>query len=141
MTLVEISFDIDENGILTVTTKVLSTGKTKILMVTNENRRLSPEEIEKIVADAKKYKHDDETFKEKEHDALHDFLCDDPTKSDFETQSTDSLYSSHGNFNEFRIEKTLKDANDYTHEDGNIKKKSYAYNASDTVVTYIRRKE
>ncbi|GJS62705.1 heat shock cognate 70 kDa protein 2-like protein [Tanacetum coccineum] len=81
MTLVEISFDIDANCILTVTAKVLSTGKTKKLIVTNENGRLSLEEIEKIVTNAKKYKHKDETFKEKEQDALHDCLPDGPVST------------------------------------------------------------
>ncbi|GKB11468.1 putative heat shock protein 70 family protein [Tanacetum coccineum] len=42
-------FDIDRNGILTVTAKILSTGKTEKLTITNENGSLSMLQIEKMM--------------------------------------------------------------------------------------------
>ncbi|GKB76301.1 putative heat shock protein 70 family protein [Tanacetum coccineum] len=48
----KICFDIDANGILTVTAEILSTGKTEKLIITNENGRLSMSQIEKMVNDA-----------------------------------------------------------------------------------------
>ncbi|GJR14804.1 putative heat shock protein 70 family protein [Tanacetum coccineum] len=44
----KICFDIDANGILTVTAEILSTGKTEKLIITNENGRLSMSQIEKM---------------------------------------------------------------------------------------------
>nr|KAJ0184732.1 hypothetical protein LSAT_V11C900469840 [Lactuca sativa] len=58
-------FEIDANGILTVTSQILSTGKTEKLTVVNENGRLSKEEIEKMIEDADKYKQEDQEYKKK----------------------------------------------------------------------------
>ncbi|XP_071741438.1 heat shock cognate 70 kDa protein-like [Rutidosis leptorrhynchoides] len=62
--------EIDANGILTVTAKILSTGHTEKLVINNENRRLSKEKIENMVKDAEKYKLEDQEFKRK-MDACH----------------------------------------------------------------------
>ncbi|KAL4572435.1 hypothetical protein LXL04_019212 [Taraxacum kok-saghyz] len=62
---VEDCFEIDENGILIVTSKVVSTGKTKSLTVTNLSGRLSKEEVEKMVKDAEKFKLEDQEYKRK----------------------------------------------------------------------------
>ncbi|XP_076914035.1 heat shock cognate 70 kDa protein-like [Bidens hawaiensis] len=69
-------FDIDANGILTVTASIISTGKTEKLIISNENGRLSKEEIEKMVNDAEKYKLKDQEFKKKAeaHNALDDCI-------------------------------------------------------------------
>ncbi|KAJ9545246.1 hypothetical protein OSB04_024953 [Centaurea solstitialis] len=71
-------FEVDANGILTVTAKILSTGKTEKLTITNESGRLSKEEIEKMVKEAEKYKHEDQEFKKKADaiNALEDCLYD-----------------------------------------------------------------
>ncbi|CAH1446011.1 unnamed protein product [Lactuca virosa] len=58
-------FEIDTNGILTVTSEILSTGKTEKLLITNENGRLSKEQIQKMVKDAEKYKQEDQEYKKK----------------------------------------------------------------------------
>lgn len=74
---VEDCFEIDSNGILTVTSKVVSTGKTEKLTITNHNGRLSKQEIEKMVKDAEKFKLEDQEYKRKMHayNALEDCLC------------------------------------------------------------------
>ncbi|MFS7921611.1 putative Heat shock protein 70 family [Helianthus anomalus] len=73
---IKISFEIDENGILTVTAKILSTGKKNEFAITYENRRLSKEDIEKMVKDAKMYKHKDQEFKKRvdAYNELEDFI-------------------------------------------------------------------
>nr|GFA50357.1 putative heat shock protein 70 family [Tanacetum cinerariifolium] len=70
------TFKIDANGILTVTSKVVSTGKTEKLTVTNHSGRLSQQEIEKMVKDAEKYKLEDQEYKWKvdAFNDLEDFL-------------------------------------------------------------------
>ncbi|XP_042754226.1 heat shock cognate 70 kDa protein [Lactuca sativa] len=59
------TFEIDANGILTVTSEIISTGKTEKLTITNENGRLSKEQMEKMVKDAEKYKQEDIEYKKK----------------------------------------------------------------------------
>ena len=56
---IEISYDLDANGILTVSACEKSTGKSDSITVTNDKGRLSKEDIEKMVADAEKFKDDD----------------------------------------------------------------------------------
>ncbi|CAH1423801.1 unnamed protein product [Lactuca virosa] len=62
---VKVCFEIDANGILTVKAKILATRQNNKLTITNEKGRLCKEEIEKMVKDADKYKHEDREFKKK----------------------------------------------------------------------------
>ena len=62
---VEVSFDLDANGILNVTACEKSTGKSEKITITNDKGRLSKEEIEKMVEEAEKYKEEDNKMKEK----------------------------------------------------------------------------
>merc|ERR1712076_4104 len=57
---IEVTFDIDANGILNVNAKDKSTGKDEKITITNDKGRLSKEEIEKMVNDAEKYKAEDD---------------------------------------------------------------------------------
>ena len=57
---VVVTFDVDANGILNVTAKDESTGKTNTITITNNKERLSKEEIERMVAEAEKFKDEDE---------------------------------------------------------------------------------
>jgi len=57
---IEVTFDIDANGILNVSAVDKSTGKLNKITITNDKGRLSKEEIERMVQDAEKYKSDDE---------------------------------------------------------------------------------
>ncbi|XP_050404723.1 heat shock cognate 71 kDa protein [Patella vulgata] len=57
---IEVTFDIDANGILNVSAVDKSTGKENKITITNDKGRLSKEEIEKMVNDAEKYKSEDE---------------------------------------------------------------------------------
>jgi L1 cell adhesion molecule like protein len=57
---IEVTFDIDANGILNVSACDKSTGKENKITITNDKGRLSQEDIDRMVADAEKYKADDE---------------------------------------------------------------------------------
>ncbi len=61
---IEISYDLDANGILTVTASEKSTGKSDNITVTNDKGRLSKEDIDRMVNDAEKFKDDDLKAKE-----------------------------------------------------------------------------
>ena len=60
---ISVCFDIDVNGIMTVSAEVTRTGLKKSVTITNDNGRLSKADIENILIDAKKYKQEDEEHK------------------------------------------------------------------------------
>ncbi|XP_020619238.1 heat shock protein 70 A1-like [Orbicella faveolata] len=61
---IEVSFDVDTNGILNVSAKDQSTGKSNNITITNDKGRLSKADIDRMVADARKYKEEDERQRE-----------------------------------------------------------------------------
>merc|ERR1719215_496172 len=62
---IEVTYDIDANGILNVSAVEKSTGKENKITITNDKGRLSKEEVERMVQEAEKYKADDESMKGK----------------------------------------------------------------------------
>merc|ERR1712211_150747 len=60
---IDVTFDIDANGILNVSAVEKSTGKENKITITNEKGRLSQEEIDRMVSDAEKYKAEDDANK------------------------------------------------------------------------------
>merc|ERR1712127_251636 len=62
---IEVTFDIDANGILNVSAQDKSTGKSNQITITNEKGRLSQSEIDRMVNEAEKYKEEDEINKAK----------------------------------------------------------------------------
>lgn len=61
---IEVTFDIDANGILNVTALEKSTNKENKITITNDKGRLSKEDIERMVNEAEKYRNEDEKQKE-----------------------------------------------------------------------------
>ncbi|KAF7544594.1 hypothetical protein G7046_g9753 [Stylonectria norvegica] len=57
---IEVTFDLDANGIMNVSAVEKGTGKSNKIVITNDKGRLSKEEIERMLADAEKYKEEDE---------------------------------------------------------------------------------
>ena len=62
---IEVTFDIDANGILNVTAIEKSTGKENKITITNDKGRLSKDDIERMVKDAEKYRNEDEAQKDR----------------------------------------------------------------------------
>ncbi|XP_073993150.1 heat shock 70 kDa protein cognate 2-like isoform X1 [Rhodnius prolixus] len=62
---IEVTFDLDANGILNVSAKDSSTGKSERITISNDKGRLSKDEIEKMLADAEKYRNEDEKQRER----------------------------------------------------------------------------
>lgn len=56
---IEVSFDIDANGILNVSAAEKSTGKSQKITITNEKGRLSKDDIERMVAESETYAAED----------------------------------------------------------------------------------
>lgn len=62
---IEVTFEIDENGIMNVSAMDKGTSKNAKITITNNKGRLSKEEIEKLIKDAEKYKDQDELIRKK----------------------------------------------------------------------------
>ncbi|KAF0713544.1 Aste57867_4298 [Aphanomyces stellatus] len=60
---VDVTFDIDANGILNVSAVEKSTGKENKITITNDKGRLTKDDIERMVQEAEKYKSEDEANK------------------------------------------------------------------------------
>jgi L1 cell adhesion molecule like protein len=56
---IEVSFDIDANGILNISAAEKSTGKSNKITITNDKGRLSKEDIERMVQEAEKHAAED----------------------------------------------------------------------------------
>jgi len=62
---IEVTFDIDANGILNVSAVDKGTGKRNQITITNDKGRLSKEDIERMVNEAEKFKAEDEATAKK----------------------------------------------------------------------------
>lgn len=62
---IEVTFEIDVNGILHVSAEDKGTGNKNKITITNDGNRLSPEDIERMINDAEKFADEDKTLKER----------------------------------------------------------------------------
>lgn len=62
---IEVTFEIDVNGILKVSAEDKGTGNKNNIVIQNDNNRLSPEDIERMINDAEKFADEDKAVKEK----------------------------------------------------------------------------
>ncbi|EZG42685.1 heat shock protein 70, partial [Gregarina niphandrodes] len=62
---IEVTFDVDANGILNVSAVEKATGKSNKITITNEKGRLSQSDIDKMVQEAEKFKAEDELQKKR----------------------------------------------------------------------------
>merc|ERR1712151_244856 len=62
---IEVTFDVDANGILNVNAADKSTGKDEKITIKNDKGRLSQEEVERMVAEAEKYAAEDKKLAER----------------------------------------------------------------------------
>merc|ERR1739838_1172072 len=62
---IEVTFEIDVNGILRVSAEDKGTGNKEKITINNDDKRLSKEDIERMVQDAEKFAEEDQKLKEK----------------------------------------------------------------------------
>jgi len=62
---IEVTFDVDANGILNVSAVEKAGGRSEKITITNDQGRLSKEEIDRMVNESEKFKADDEKQKER----------------------------------------------------------------------------
>eukprot|EP00293_Proteomonas_sulcata_P000952 CAMPEP_0184328172 /NCGR_PEP_ID=MMETSP1049-20130417/143482_1 /TAXON_ID=77928 /ORGANISM="Proteomonas sulcata, Strain CCMP704" /LENGTH=706 /DNA_ID=CAMNT_0026650469 /DNA_START=72 /DNA_END=2194 /DNA_ORIENTATION=+ len=97
---IEVSFDLDANGIMNVSAADKSTGKSNKITITNDKGRLSQDEIERMVKEAERFKEEDEQQRKKvdARNALENYayslkntLSDDKVKDKIDQADKDSL--------------------------------------------------
>ena len=73
---IEVSFDIDANGIMNISAADKSTGKSNKITITNDKGRLSKEDIDEMIKKAEQFKAEDDAIKEKieKKNGLENFL-------------------------------------------------------------------
>merc|ERR1712079_164542 len=62
---IEVTFEIDANGILVVSAEDKGTGSKEKITITNDQNRLTPEDIEQMINDAEKFADEDAALKSK----------------------------------------------------------------------------
>ena len=62
---IEVTFEIDENSILTVSAADKGTGKKETITIENDKGRLSKEEIERMIKESEQYAEEDKAIKDK----------------------------------------------------------------------------
>jgi len=62
---IEVTFDLDANGILNVNACEKSTGKEQKITITNDKTRLSNAEVERMIREAERYKAEDDANRER----------------------------------------------------------------------------
>ena len=99
---IEVSFEIDENGIMNVHATDKGTTKSAKITITNNKGRLSKEEIENLIKEAEKYKESDEKIRKRVEakNALESYcvsikhtLDDEKLKDKFEESEKESIKS------------------------------------------------
>lgn len=73
---IEVTFEIDANGILKVSANDKGTGKAQSITITNEQRRLSADDIDRMVREAEEFADEDAAIKKKieSQNALQNFV-------------------------------------------------------------------
>ncbi|BFZ20147.1 hypothetical protein BsWGS_23186 [Bradybaena similaris] len=62
---IEVTFEIDVNGILRVTAEDKGTGSKNTITITNDQNRLTPEDIDRMINDAERFADEDKKIKER----------------------------------------------------------------------------
>merc|ERR1719440_462521 len=62
---IEVTFEIDTNGILNVAAEDKSTGKKETITITNDKGRLTEEEIDRMISEAEQFADEDKKVKER----------------------------------------------------------------------------
>jgi heat shock protein 5 len=114
---IEVTFEIDENSILSVSAIEKGTGKKESITITNDKGRLSKEEIEAMIQDAEKFADQDKALKEKidSKNALENYIYTMRNTIDDKEKLADKIDDA----DKEKIKEALTETEDYisSHED------------------------
>merc|ERR1711998_91940 len=122
---IEVSFEIDANGILNVGAEDKGTGKAEKITITNDKGRLSQEEIERMVQEAEEFQEEDDKTRGKieSRNQLENYVYSmKNTLSDSEKGVADKI----GDEDKETIEKSLEEANEWLDDNQEAEKDDFA---------------
>jgi len=121
---IEVSFEIDANGILNVGAEDKGTGKNEKITITNDKGRLSQDEIERMVAEAEEFREEDQKVREKieSRNQLENYVYSmKNTLSDSEKGVADKISDD----DKETIEKALEEANEWLDDNQDAEKEDF----------------
>jgi heat shock protein 5 len=121
---IEVSFEIDANGILNVGAEDKGTGQSEKITITNDKGRLSQEEIERMVSEAEEFAEEDKKVREKieARNQLENYVYSmKNTLSDGEKGVADKI----GDEDKEAVEKAIEDANEWLDDNQDAEKEDF----------------
>uniref|UniRef100_X5CQI5 70-kD heat shock protein n=1 Tax=Tisochrysis lutea TaxID=1321669 RepID=X5CQI5_9EUKA len=121
---IEVSFEIDANGILNVGAEDKGTGQSEKITITNDKGRLSQEEIERMVSEAEEFAEEDKKVREKieARNQLENYVYSmKNTLSDSEKGVADKI----GDEDKEAVEKAIEDANEWLDDNQDAEKEDF----------------
>eukprot|EP00316_Scyphosphaera_apsteinii_P020243 CAMPEP_0119298954 /NCGR_PEP_ID=MMETSP1333-20130426/1081_1 /TAXON_ID=418940 /ORGANISM="Scyphosphaera apsteinii, Strain RCC1455" /LENGTH=658 /DNA_ID=CAMNT_0007300211 /DNA_START=77 /DNA_END=2053 /DNA_ORIENTATION=+ len=121
---IEVSFEIDANGILNVGAEDKGTGKEEKITITNDKGRLSQDEIERMVQEAEEFQEEDKKVRDKieARNQLENYVYSmKNTLSDSEKGVADKI----GDEDKETIEKALEEANEWLDDNQDAEKEDF----------------
>merc|ERR1711966_629077 len=121
---IEVSFEIDANGILNVGAEDKGTGKNEKITITNDKGRLSQDEIERMVQEAEEFSDEDKKVREKieARNALENYVYSmKNTLNDSEKGVADKISDD----DKEAIEKALEEANEWLDDNQEAEKEDF----------------
>jgi len=120
---IEVTFEIDANGILNVGAEDKGTGKSEKITITNDKGRLSQEEIERMVEEAEEFAEEDRKIKERvdARNSLETYAYNMKNTISDSDKLADKLEEDDKN----TIEEAVKEALDWLDDNQNAEKEEY----------------
>jgi endoplasmic reticulum chaperone BiP len=120
---IEVTFEVDANGILNVRAEDKGTGKSEKITITNEKGRLSQEEIERMVREAEEFAEEDKKIKEKidARNSLETYIYNMKNTIGDKDKLADKLESEEKE----KIEEAVKEALEWLDDNQNAEKEDY----------------
>ncbi|KAJ5074237.1 endoplasmic reticulum chaperone bip [Anaeramoeba ignava] len=97
---IEVTFLIDPNGILSVSAQDKATGNSESIKITNENERLSEEEIYQLIEEARKYEEEDELMRENQNQNQNHFKNENQNQNQNQNENQNENQNQNQNQNE-----------------------------------------
>jgi len=120
---IEVTFEVDANGILNVKAEDKGTGKSEKITITNEKGRLSQEEIERMVREAEEFAEEDKKVKERidARNALETYVYNMKNQVSDKDKLADKLESDEKE----KIETAVKEALEWLDDNQSVEKEEY----------------
>ncbi|GFZ01502.1 heat shock protein 70 (Hsp 70) family protein [Actinidia rufa] len=120
---IEVTFEVDANGILNVKAEDKGTGKSEKITITNDKGRLSQEEIDRMVREAEEFAEEDKKVKEKidARNSLETYVYNMKNQINDKDKLSDKLESDEKE----KIETAVKEALEWMDDNQNAEKEEY----------------